>query len=100
MPDGCSRKFATEIEVALDAGAPAAIAEEIGDVFFAAARQVKADPEAAIRRADAKFESVSASSRRRWARDGTASGTGIGGGGSGRWRLNWVPTRARKYTTT
>jgi ATP diphosphatase len=53
------REEIDEIEAALDAGEPAAIAEEIGDLLFAAAnlaRQVKADPEAAIRRATAKFE--------------------------------------------
>ncbi len=53
------REETDEIEAALDDGEPAAIAEEIGDLLFAAAnlaRHVEADPEAAIRRANAKFE--------------------------------------------
>jgi ATP diphosphatase len=53
------REETDEIEAALDAREPAAIAEEIGDLFFAVAnlaRHVEADPEAAIRRANAKFE--------------------------------------------
>ncbi len=53
------REETDEIEAALETGEPAAIAEEIGDLLFAAAnlaRHVEADPEAAIRRANAKFE--------------------------------------------
>jgi ATP diphosphatase len=53
------REETDEIEAALDTGAAAAIAEEIGDLLFSTAnlaRHVKADPEDAIRRANAKFE--------------------------------------------
>jgi ATP diphosphatase len=53
------REETDEIEAALDARESAAIAEEIGDLLFSVAnfaRHVEADPEAAIRRANAKFE--------------------------------------------
>ena len=53
------REETDEIEVALDARESAAIAEEIGDLLFSVAnlaRHVEAGPEAAIRRANAKFE--------------------------------------------
>ena len=53
------REEAQEIEAALDSGDQVAVTEEIGDVLFAAtnlARHVQVDPEAAIRRANAKFE--------------------------------------------
>jgi ATP diphosphatase len=49
-----------EIAAALDAGDQHAADEEIGDLLFAAAnlaRHLQTDPEAAIRRANAKFES-------------------------------------------
>ena len=48
-----------EVEEALDRGDAAAVAGEIGDVLFAAAnlaRHVDADPEAALRGTNAKFE--------------------------------------------
>ncbi len=48
-----------EIEHALDSGEKDAIEDEIGDLLFAAAnlaRHAKIDPDAAIRRANAKFE--------------------------------------------
>lgn len=53
------REETDEIEAVLDTGDTAAITEEIGDLLFSAAnlaRHVKADPEAAIRRANDKFE--------------------------------------------
>ena len=53
------REETDEIEAALDARESAAVAEEIGDLLFSVAnlaRHVEADPEAAIRRANAKFE--------------------------------------------
>jgi ATP diphosphatase len=53
------REETDEIEAALDARESATIAEEIGDLLFSVAnlaRHVEADPEAAIRRANAKFE--------------------------------------------
>jgi nucleoside triphosphate diphosphatase len=53
------REETEEIETALESGESFAIAEEVGDLLFAVvnlARHVKADPEAAIRRATAKFE--------------------------------------------
>ncbi len=53
------REETDEIEAALDAREPVAIAEEIGDLFFAVAnlaRHFEANPEAAIRRANAKFD--------------------------------------------
>ena len=53
------REETDEIEAALDADDPRAVEDEIGDLLFTAAnlaRHVKADPEAAIRRANAKFE--------------------------------------------
>jgi nucleoside triphosphate diphosphatase len=53
------REETDAIEAALDARESAAIAEEIGDLLFSVAnlaRHVEADPEAAIRRANAKFE--------------------------------------------
>jgi len=48
-----------ELEAALERGRPSETAEEIGDVLFALAnlaRHVQVDPEAAIRRANGKFE--------------------------------------------
>jgi ATP diphosphatase len=54
------REEADEIEADLDKGAsPEAIAAEIGDLLFAAAnlaRHARADPERALRSANAKFE--------------------------------------------
>ena len=54
------REEADEIEAELDAGSDMdALSGEIGDLLFAAAnlaRHAKADPEAALRRANAKFE--------------------------------------------
>ena len=53
------REETDEIEAALDAGETAAIVDEIGDLLFSAAnlaRHANADPEAAIRQANAKFE--------------------------------------------
>jgi nucleoside triphosphate diphosphatase len=53
------REETDEIEAALDTGDSTAIMEEIGDLLFTVAnlaRHVKADPEAAIRQADTKFE--------------------------------------------
>ena len=54
------REEADEIEAALDAGADkATVAGEVGDLLFAVAnlaRHLEADPEAALRRTNAKFE--------------------------------------------
>jgi nucleoside triphosphate diphosphatase len=53
------REESDEIEAALDAGDPRAVEDEIGDLLFTVAnlaRHAQADPEAAIRRANAKFE--------------------------------------------
>ena len=53
------REEITEVEAELDESSPDALAAEIGDLLFAAvnlARHVKADPEAALRSANAKFE--------------------------------------------
>jgi len=53
------REEIAEVEAELDGGSRQALAAEIGDLLFAAvnlARHVKADPEAALRAANAKFE--------------------------------------------
>ena len=53
------REETDEIEEALETGDSSAIEDEIGDLLFAVAnlaRHVKCDPEAAVRRANAKFE--------------------------------------------
>jgi len=53
------REEVDEIEAALDDGKPAEIAAETGDLMFALvnlARHVAADPEVALRKANAKFE--------------------------------------------
>jgi ATP diphosphatase len=53
------REETGEIEAAVDAGDPRAVEDEIGDLLFTVAnlaRHAHADPEAAIRRANAKFE--------------------------------------------
>lgn len=53
------REELEEIEAALAAGEPGAVEEEIGDLLFSTvnlARHAKAGPEAAVRRANAKFE--------------------------------------------
>jgi nucleoside triphosphate diphosphatase len=72
------REETDEIEAALDAGDAAAIAGEIGDLLFTAAnlsRHVAADPEAAIRLANAKFERRFRFIEEELARDGRAPGT-------------------------
>ncbi len=53
------REEADEIDVALDRGDKLGVAEETGDLMFAAvnlARHVEADPELALRKTNAKFE--------------------------------------------
>ncbi|WOJ89409.1 nucleoside triphosphate pyrophosphohydrolase [Methylocapsa polymorpha] len=53
------REETDEIEAAIEAGVPDAVGEEIGDLLFTVAnlaRHAHADPESAIRRANAKFE--------------------------------------------
>jgi ATP diphosphatase len=53
------REELEEIEAAMAAGEPGAVEEEIGDLLFSTvnlARHAKAGPEAAVRRANAKFE--------------------------------------------
>jgi ATP diphosphatase len=53
------REETDEIEAAIEAGEPEAVGEEIGDLLFTVAnlaRHAQADPESAIRRANAKFE--------------------------------------------
>jgi ATP diphosphatase len=53
------REETDEVEAALKDGDPAAVAEEIGDLFFAVAnlaRHVERDPETIMRAANAKFE--------------------------------------------
>jgi len=53
------REEIVEVEAELDQGPPEALSAEIGDLLFAAvnlARHVKADPEAALRAANTKFE--------------------------------------------
>ncbi len=72
------REETDEIEAALDAGDAAAITGEIGDLLFTAAnlsRHVAADPEAAIRLANAKFERRFRFIEEELARDGRALGT-------------------------
>jgi ATP diphosphatase len=72
------REETDEIEAALETGDAAAIAGEIGDLLFSAAnlaRHVKADPEAAIRQANAKFERRFRYIEEALARDGLAPGT-------------------------
>jgi nucleoside triphosphate diphosphatase len=74
------REETDEIEGALDAGDAAAIVEEIGDLLFSTAnlaRHVKADPEDAIRRANAKFERRFRFIEEALARDGTAPGDAV-----------------------
>jgi ATP diphosphatase len=53
------REETDEVEAAIEAGAPDAVAEEIGDLLFTVAnlaRHAQTDPEFAIRSANAKFE--------------------------------------------
>jgi nucleoside triphosphate diphosphatase len=72
------REETDEIEAALETGESAAIAEEIGDLLFSTAnlaRHVKADPEAAIRRANVKFERRFRFIEEALAGDGRAPGT-------------------------
>jgi len=72
------REETDEIEAALDAGDAAAITGEIGDLLFSAAnlaRHVTADPEAAIRLSNAKFERRFRFIEEELARDGRAPGT-------------------------
>jgi len=54
------REETAEIAAALEAGDQQALGDELGDLLFAAAnlaRQLQTDPEAAVRRANQKFES-------------------------------------------
>jgi ATP diphosphatase len=53
------REEINEVEAVLDGREPDALADEVGDLFFAVAnlaRHVRTDPEASIRRANEKFE--------------------------------------------
>jgi nucleoside triphosphate diphosphatase len=72
------REETDEIEAALETGESAAIADEIGDLLFSTAnlaRHVKADPEAAIRSANVKFERRFRFIEEALAGDGRAPGT-------------------------
>ena len=72
------REETDEIEAALDSKDATAILEEIGDLLFTVAnlaRHVKADPEAAIRRSNAKFERRFRFIEEALARSGTAPKT-------------------------
>lgn len=67
------REELDEVEEALDRGDPAAVADEVGDLFFAMAnlaRHVAVDPEDAVRGANAKFERRFASIERALASQG------------------------------
>lgn len=69
------REETVELEAALDLGEPHAIEVEIGDLLFAVAnlaRHAKVDPEASIRRANAKFECRFGFIEASLARDGKA----------------------------
>lgn len=69
------REETDEIEAAFKSGDATAILEEIGDLLFTVAnlaRHVKADPEAAIRRTNAKFERRFRFIEKALARSGTA----------------------------
>ncbi|HUI22744.1 MAG TPA: nucleoside triphosphate pyrophosphohydrolase [Methylocella sp.] len=72
------REETDEIEAALDAEDSTAIADEIGDLLFSIAnltRHLKADPEAAIRQANRKFEQRFRFIEETLARNGTPPGT-------------------------
>ena len=81
----CLRKIreeADEIEAALDRGDKEELAEETGDLMFALvnlARHVDADPEMALRGANAKFERRFALYRADAGREGTLAGRGDAG---------------------
>ncbi len=70
------REEADEIEQALDTGDPEAVAGEVGDLLFAVAnlaRHADTDPEAALRRTNAKFVARFAYIERRLAERGTSA---------------------------
>ncbi len=72
------REETGEIAAALDSGEPDAVEDEIGDLLFAAAnlaRHAGVDPEAAARRANAKFERRFRFIEEALARQGVAPGT-------------------------
>lgn len=91
------REEIVEIEGEIDHVAPDAgrVEDEIGDLLFAVAnlaRHLKVDPDAALRRANAKSLTASAPSRRLWRSGGSASRRRR----LMRWRCSGRPPRARR----
>lgn len=87
------REETSEIEAAMDSLEAEAISEEIGDLLFSVAnlaRHVKADPEAALRGANAKFER-----RFRFIEEALAqSGTALGSATLNEMEALWVKAKS------